>query len=135
MFLFANNLGSWGVVAGILIVTMTLLRRGIRYRRTGKSTKRAENRRLAHATSSASHEMDRWEVHMHETARDLSAQLDSKMVALQHVIRLAEERSARLEELLIQLKAVSPTRSNLHDDEDAVSASEESRPSGAAGSG
>ena len=39
----------------------------------------------------------KWEVEMHETARDLSAQLDSKMSALAHLIRDADLASARLE--------------------------------------
>lgn len=42
----------------------------------------------------------RWEVHMHETARELSAQLDSKMVALQHLVREADRAAARLEQAL-----------------------------------
>jgi hypothetical protein len=39
----------------------------------------------------------RWEVEMHETVRAWSAQLDSKLSALQHFIRLAEQASIRLE--------------------------------------
>jgi len=39
----------------------------------------------------------RWEVQMHETARDLSAQLDSKMSALQALIADADRAAARLE--------------------------------------
>ena len=37
----------------------------------------------------------RWEVHMHETARDLSGQLDSKMGALAQLIREADRAAAR----------------------------------------
>jgi hypothetical protein len=39
----------------------------------------------------------RWEVQMHETARELSAQLDSKMGALQTLIAEADRAAARLE--------------------------------------
>jgi len=42
----------------------------------------------------------RWEVQMHETARDLSGQLDSKMGALSHLIREADRAAARLEAAL-----------------------------------
>ena len=42
-------------------------------------------------------EVLRWEVEMHETARELSAQLDSKMGALQALIREADRAAARLE--------------------------------------
>lgn len=42
-------------------------------------------------------EVLRWEVQMHETARALSAQLDSKMGALQALISEADRAAARLE--------------------------------------
>jgi len=42
----------------------------------------------------------RWEVSMHETARDLSAQLDSKLGTLQHLIHEADRAAARLEAAL-----------------------------------
>jgi hypothetical protein len=41
-----------------------------------------------------------WEVEMHETARKLSAQLDSKMGALEQLIREADRAAARLEAAL-----------------------------------
>lgn len=41
----------------------------------------------------------RWEVQMHETARDLQAELDTKMRALQILMRDADEKIARLEKL------------------------------------
>lgn len=44
--------------------------------------------------------MARWEVEMHETARRLSAQLDSKMGLLEHLIREADRAAARLEAAL-----------------------------------
>lgn len=42
-------------------------------------------------------EVLRWEVQMHETARQLSAQLDSKMGVLQALIAEADRAAARLE--------------------------------------
>jgi hypothetical protein len=47
-----------------------------------------------------SEEMARWEVRMHDTARDLSAQLDSKMGALMHLVHEADRAAARLETAL-----------------------------------
>jgi len=44
--------------------------------------------------------MQRWEVQMHEVARDLFGQLDSKMGALEQLIREADRASARLEAAL-----------------------------------
>jgi hypothetical protein len=52
------------------------------------------------SAADASPELARWEVHLRETARELSAQLDSKMVALQHLIRQAREEQSRLQRLL-----------------------------------
>lgn len=42
----------------------------------------------------------RWELSMHETARDLAGQLDSKMSALGHLIQEADRAAARLEQAL-----------------------------------
>jgi hypothetical protein len=47
--------------------------------------------------SGDSQELERWEVEMHETARELKAQLDSKMSALQALIADADRAAARLE--------------------------------------
>ena len=48
----------------------------------------------------APEELQRWQVGMHETARGLSAQLDSKMRALQSMTRSAAQEADRLEALL-----------------------------------
>lgn len=48
----------------------------------------------------APREFRQWEVEMHEIARELSGQLDSKIVMLEHLIRTARQESARLEDLL-----------------------------------
>jgi len=45
-------------------------------------------------------EVANWEVQMHETARDLTGQLDSKMRALQALIAEADRAAARLEAAL-----------------------------------
>jgi len=52
-----------------------------------------------------------WEVRMHDLARDLSGQLDSKMSALSHLIRDAQQQVDRLERLLAErerMQAESP---------------------------
>jgi hypothetical protein len=41
---------------------------------------------------------------MHDTARDLSAQLDSKMAALQHLLREADRAAAHLEATLQRIR-------------------------------
>jgi hypothetical protein len=52
----------------------------------------------------ASEELVQWEVEMHDMARDLSGQLDSKMSALQHLIREADRAASRLETALEAIK-------------------------------
>lgn len=51
----------------------------------------------------------RWQVEMHELARDLKAEIDTKLVALQTLIAMARQEAARLESLLA--KAVPPPSS------------------------
>jgi hypothetical protein len=45
-------------------------------------------------------DVERWEVRMHDLARELSAQLDSKISALEHLIQDAERQIVRLDERL-----------------------------------
>jgi hypothetical protein len=45
-------------------------------------------------------EMVRWEIEMHDLARELSGKLDSKMGALEHLIGEADRAAARLERAL-----------------------------------
>ncbi len=45
-------------------------------------------------------DLTRWEVHMHETARELCGQLDSKMSVLEHLVGEADRAAARLESAL-----------------------------------
>lgn len=44
-------------------------------------------------------ELRRWEVQMHETAREITARIDNKLRLLEQLIRDADERIARLESL------------------------------------
>jgi hypothetical protein len=42
-------------------------------------------------------EVQQWEVHVHELARETLARIDSKMAALEHLMRTANQESLRLE--------------------------------------
>ncbi len=106
MWLLAEGLSGNTVffLAAVLMVTGVLLLRTHRQigRRTATqpplvSVPRPGKRQRP---TQAPAEVERWEVQMHDLARDLSAQLDSKMSALQHLIRTAEQQCARLESLL-----------------------------------
>lgn len=49
----------------------------------------------------------RWEVEMHETARGLKAELDSKMAALLSLTRTAREEQQRLARLIEEARQVT----------------------------
>lgn len=102
MALLASN-ASWGLFAfGVLMVIFMLTRRSRRYL---SKTRREQNQPVTRlvepnrdrALVDAPREVLRWQVEMHETARDLKAELDSKMGALQALVRQASAESARLE--------------------------------------
>lgn len=99
----AVTLVSLGVMA--LIIAYMLMRYHAYYRRRGRD---AESSRATPKLDPRPREYDpnkpddvgRWEVHMHETARELAAMLDSKMAALQQLIREADRASERLKAIL-----------------------------------
>jgi hypothetical protein len=67
---------------------------------SGAKEKSLEGNSFAARDQQPPDEFTRWEVQMHDTARELKAELDSKMVALQVLIRQAEQECQRLEKLL-----------------------------------
>ena len=102
MYLLASN-ASWGMFgAGVLMLIFLLMRRSRRYLGKSKkeelnSRKKLDDARRDAPLIDAPPEILRWQVEMHDAARHLKAELDSKMVALQAIIRIASEESARLE--------------------------------------
>ncbi len=99
--------GKSGTVTALFLVALgvtivILLRRSHRYLSRQKDSSVLVNTGRP-VQQDRGHHLDappdvlRWEVEMQETARDLSAQLDSKMRALQALIREADRAAARLE--------------------------------------
>ena len=113
MYLLANNASSGMLAAGMLIIIFLLLRRSRRYvAKTKKKTQPETRRKLADARKStplldAPPEILRWHVEMHETTRELKAELDSKMGALQALIRMAAEETARLEAAISRAEQIT----------------------------
>ncbi len=104
-----------GLFVFALIWTVAfLLLRVWRYRRqastdTARSAPPAGRAKLARPSAQSAplevpDSVRHWEVHLHELARDLSAQIDTKLGLLQQMLRLAEEQQARLEALLGQIR-------------------------------
>ncbi len=114
MYLLASN-ASWGMFgAGVLMLIFLLMRRSRRYLGKTKKQKASPRRKLDDARQAtplldAPPEILRWQVEMHETARDLKAELDSKMSALQAITRIASEESARLEAAIARAEQLGIT--------------------------
>ena len=97
----------FAVAMGVL--TMLLLRMSLRrYRQTKDNRILAQLPRPEQSSKKsgldAPDNIARWEVHMHDRARELSAQLDSKMLALQHLTASAARQAERLEKAVADAK-------------------------------
>lgn len=106
--LFANLEKHWPQLlslGGMAILCFLLLRNGSR-RRDRKQSDTEELHQLTgersrdSALADAPDEVLRWQVEMHDTARDLKAELETKMLALQVLIREARVERERLEAVI-----------------------------------
>lgn len=96
-------------LSGLALVCAVLLfrtHRQLNTRPKGRLSHPSTWSKAAPSKPSAAHHLDmpreaqRWEVEMHDTARELRGQLDTKISVLQHLIRDAAEQAARLEAAL-----------------------------------
>ena len=93
-------------LAGLMLTIAVLLFRARRYfarprpRQPTMDRYRPPSRPVPTRHDEPSDDTGRWEVQMHETARELSAQLDTKMSALGALIRDADRAAQRLEAAL-----------------------------------
>jgi hypothetical protein len=108
MWLLAD-ITSWAMfIVGLGMLISILLRRWHRYygprrrRREAPVLERTarEERKAGRSLSDAPVDVLRWHVELHETARDLKAELESKITALQVLIRMAGQEADRLERLI-----------------------------------
>ena len=105
-----GDLGSTGMMlVGLGLLIAILLRRSFRYYGRRGSRKAGAEPLLATTTPPAGPyrsltnppaEVLRWQVEMHEIARDLRAEMDSKLRLLQLLIAQAQQQADRLERLL-----------------------------------
>ena len=110
------------LLAGLALLTIILLRRSYRYfgrrkRNEGPMVKLPRGGEKRQPLIDAPPDILRWQVEMQDTARDLKAELDSKMAALGHLVRSAETAVQRLEETIARTKKLSITRSKSDNDE------------------
>jgi hypothetical protein len=101
---------NWMFLAGVVLASFVMIRLYLI-----KSRKAARQNAQSPTVPDFSHnphllgapqDLVRWEVQMHEIARDTKAELDTKMRALQLLIRDARECEMRLRELIDRIEAV-----------------------------
>ena len=105
-------------LAGLALLSLILLRRI--YGRQKTSPVQSESA-ITHAQTESIEpanvpvELDRWQVEMYETARNLKAEIDTKMGLLQQLIAMAESKRTELEQAIARANATdaaSPSDSN-----------------------
>lgn len=98
---FLPSLPQLLMLAGMGAMIWILWRRSTRYLGKGDRADvlayRSSARDTDRAMIDAPAELTRWQVEMHETARDLKGEIDTKLAVLQILVRHANEASARLE--------------------------------------
>jgi hypothetical protein len=106
--LFSQLPSNWGLAAALAAACFLLLRSNwVRQRRSEESTPNPRAIREAYAPQNregsahrAPEDLLRWQVEMHDTARDVKAEIDTKLLALQSLMVIANEHAQRLESLL-----------------------------------
>ena len=106
------SLPPWLLVAAMgIVIFLMLTRRGRKTQSTESSVPQRQRSPAEHA-----HSIEQWEVRMYDLQRDMLAELNTKLSALQHLLTVADERIARLETLAdrptpaAEPSAVSPAR-------------------------
>ncbi len=107
-FFETSNITSIALFFAAALIVFWVMFRAWNLKKKGSAASRASKRKTEAVSSVQSiaasaarpADLDRWSVEMHETARDLSAQIDTKMVALEALIRTAEAKEAELKRLL-----------------------------------
>jgi hypothetical protein len=110
---FSQNSSSLLLLAGAVLALWLVMRRGATTRQSAWRKSREEDgpHRLTakakmQSTDEAPADFFRWQVEMHETARELKGELDSKLAALQALVIMARQESERLEAALAKLQDV-----------------------------
>ncbi|HEX4142725.1 MAG TPA: hypothetical protein VHY91_04170 [Pirellulales bacterium] len=108
MMLAAFDTSTVLLLLGILVLWISLKRFGRRPAKTAGLL--SDSRPASIVRSDDGHHLDapapvmRWEVAMHETARDLMGRLDSKIVIVEQLVRDANQAAGRLEAVLRRIE-------------------------------
>lgn len=104
--MFSGDMLPWGMFGlGVAMLIAILFRRSGRYyhklkRTRNRSPRPPRAKERAEPLADAPVETLRWQVEMHETARELKGELDSKMIALQVLTNAAQQQIERLEQVI-----------------------------------
>ncbi len=100
------NPSALALLAVALLVSGFLLFRTQRYFARAARTGAGQAPGAPHPAEALTppHEAVRWQVEMHELAREVSARLDNKVRILEHLIQDADRAAARLESALDQVR-------------------------------
>lgn len=132
--LMANQISEWAFFFGVALMIAILMRRYFRY--FGK-LKREKKKKKPAASSIADERSGvekqtlldapdnvlRWQVDMHDTARNLKAELDTKIGLLQTLVQMADDRIGQLNSL------AERTRSGASSSEPSGGSSSDAAPS------
>ncbi len=120
--LIANQIGEWALFLGVGLMIAILFRRYLRYFGKLKREKKREEKKAKSPKTPCPREpaglakqslvdapdnVLRWQVEMHDTARDLKAELDSKIGVLQSLVKMADDRIAQLTSLVERTRAAA----------------------------
>lgn len=101
-----DRLATVMLAAGVALLTWTMLRMYLRRSRRTRSAAQPASRVAAARTEPRDIPPDvlRWQVETHELIREMKAELDSKMHALEILVALADQKTRELEALLTELE-------------------------------
>lgn len=112
--MFPSDFSSFLFIAGIGILCYLLLRRSRgKLARAHRNDEQTVIKPQVAAAPRQSHLADapddllRWQVELHETARDIKAEIDTKLAALQALTTSARQECARLELLLARAQRLN----------------------------
>jgi hypothetical protein len=122
LLLFANlfsQLGpNWALAAALAAACFLMLRGNwLRQKRTQETP---DPQTIQHSFASKTREASahhapedllRWQVEMHELARDVKGEIDAKLMALQSLMIVADEHAQRLDSLLARTEKVTGSQS------------------------
>jgi len=99
---------QYWLFAGFVLLGWVMVRRQIAMRKRGNGDTRVANRKLAQIRANkqpavplcdAPPETQRWQAALFDLQRELKAELDTRIAVVQSLVRLADQRIARLETL------------------------------------